>query len=181
MAEWIDVYSVVDMGRGLCTLGGMATPLYQQTADVVDLPELLPAAGDGPVVELPEVAPETIIAAVAARQAGGGAIQEKVDGCWCAMRVDARGRLTAPESRAGLRLRYAADWIGVRVAPRFAGWTIVGEIEAGTNRARRRRETREARGPFDCCRTIGSCQFFDLGRCLVGHTFGTPSPVFSWG
>lgn len=124
----------------------MGSPLYDLTADCADLPEFLPAEGDGPVVELPEVDPETIIAAVAARQAQGGVLQEKVDGCWCAMTVDERGRLRNPLSRAGLRLRFAADWVGVHVDPQFVGWTIVGELEAGTTRARRRRETRESRG-----------------------------------
>jgi hypothetical protein len=125
----------------------MKHPLYESTARCSDLPELLPQSGEGEVeMVLPESDPERVAEAVSARQADGGRLQEKVDGCWCCMTIDANGYLRNPMSRANLRLRYAAEWEGRQVSKRFAGWRIVGELDAATNRARRRREAREDKG-----------------------------------
>jgi hypothetical protein len=122
----------------------MSHPLYDATAHCQDLPELLPVDESGPALALPTTDHDTVVAAVRARQElGGGVCQEKVDGCWCAMVLDADGRVGTATSRAGLPLRYARSapgWVGVTISPVLAGWTIVGELEAGTTRASQRRD-----------------------------------------
>lgn len=121
----------------------MTHPLYDLTADCSDLPELLPSGDGDVVVALPAQATEAVIAAVRARQELGGTCQEKVDGCWCAMELDADGRVRTATSRAGLPLRYARSapgWVQSTIHPALAGWTIVGELEAGTTRAMMRRD-----------------------------------------
>lgn len=118
----------------------MSHTLYRE---VIDLPELLPPPdSDGPVLQLADVDPERIVAAVAARQAAGGRLQEKVDGCWACAVVGTDGALGPVESRAGLRLRQGRRWAGRQLGARWAGWTIIGELEVGTTRARRAREDR---------------------------------------
>jgi len=126
----------------------MTHPLYSSTADCQDLPELFPE-GDEPGLRLAEVAPDVVVAAVSARQAGGGRLQEKVDGCWCCMTVGEGGRLEDPRSRADLPLRFAAAWVGQRVDARFVGWRLIGELEAGTARARRVREDERGEEPSE--------------------------------
>lgn len=123
--------------------GYMSHPLYDITADCDDLPELLPSDENGPALALPTTDHETVVASVRARQELGGVCQEKVDGCWCAMELGDDGRVRTATSRAELPLRYARSapgWVGSVISPVLAGWTIVGELEAGTTRASQRRD-----------------------------------------
>lgn len=114
-------------------------PLYRP---VEDLPELCRPRGDGPELALPEIDPETIIAAVVARQAPGVRLQEKVDGSHAIGVVGPDGRIATMTSRAALPLRTGRRWIGVDLGRRWAGWTLIGELEVGTTRAMRRRDAR---------------------------------------
>ncbi|MFZ5788963.1 MAG: hypothetical protein ACOY3Y_21195 [Acidobacteriota bacterium] len=116
-------------------------PLYARTADCEDPAELVGAVGDGVALVLPDEDHAAVLAALRAKQAelgGAGRCQEKVDGCWCALAFDGSGRIASATSRAGLPLRFArgeTPWVGHRFSAALAGWTIVGELEAGTQRA----------------------------------------------
>lgn len=129
----------LDTWRCRCDDGGMTA--HTQYTPCHDLPELAPH-GDGPEIALAALDDDVIVAAVAARQAPGARLQEKIDGCWAAGTIDADGRIREITSRAGLPLRFAVRWDGLRVDRRFVGWSIIGELEVGTTRAMRRREER---------------------------------------
>jgi hypothetical protein len=123
----------------------MTHDAYEGTARCHDLPEL--ERRDGPW-SLLEIDADEVADAVAARRSEGGRLEEKVDGCWCAMRVADDGRLTDPRSRTDKVLRQAGRWRGVMVDRGLAGWLVIGEMFAGTSRARRARYRRgEELGP----------------------------------
>lgn len=74
-----------------------------------------------------------IMAAIDAAQRDlprGSAVEEKIDGHWCAIQVGHDGVVVSATSRAGLPLRVAIPWLGRRI--RLFGWTLIGEIVAGT-------------------------------------------------
>lgn len=107
----------------------MGTALYEATTRLRDLPEL----------EL-DSTPEDVVRAVRAAQCPGGICQEKIDGCYLELGVGVGGVIESVTSRAGLDHQYAQDWLGERVNPLYAGWTIQGEIVAGTHWASQQRE-----------------------------------------
>jgi hypothetical protein len=100
---------------------------------VEDLPGLRPCG------LLEPIDPGRIVDAVASLEAPGRRLEEKVDGCWCALSIGDDGRLAAI-SRAGLPLRQAGEWRGRLLGRDWAGWTIVGEVLAGTPAARAARD-----------------------------------------
>jgi len=141
-------------------------------SSVTDLPELV---SDDELVSLPSRDIAAILDAVEAReQAGATRIQEKVDGCWCALHVGASGRILSATARSGLPLRMAVEWVDKgerhrRLGYRWGGWTIIGECEAGTKRAGERREQREQSGnygppPFHVFAVVAP-----NGDCYQGH------------
>lgn len=125
----------------------MTHPLYTETAQCDDIPESLPS-GAGLNWETPDHSPETILGIVAELEQLGGRIQEKVDGCWCTMVVNEYNRLVLARSRTDKPLRYAAEWRYYKVNPGFAGWQLVGELEASTTRAKHHRKAREKNNDY---------------------------------
>jgi hypothetical protein len=121
-------------------------PYYRETAKCRDLPELAERHGDEVALSFPDGQIDRVVAAVAARQATGAALQEKVDGCWCALRLDEKGRVESVTSRSGIYLRVAVGWVGETLRWQIPFWTLVGEVVAGTHWAseyRAREEKRE--------------------------------------
>ena len=116
----------------------MNHPLHRE---VLDLPGLH-ASADGPVLQLPEVDLDALVAAVVARQRPGARLQEKADGCWACAHVGVDGTITSITARSGKPLRQGARWRGQFVGYRWGGWTIIGELETGTSRAKARRRSR---------------------------------------
>lgn len=116
-----------------------AITAYAATTRCRDLPELMDRSSGELVLALPAGDLERVVAAVAARRSPGAALQEKIDGCWCAMQIDADARVESVTSRSGKPLRVAVAWVGVQMHRNLRGWTLVGEIEAGTSWASRRR------------------------------------------
>jgi len=127
----------------MAILENMTHPLYVETANCNDVPASLPS-GTGIDWSIPDHTPETILGIIAELEQLGGRIQEKVDGCWCAMSVDKHNRLVRARSRTNKPLRYAAEWRNFSVNPGFEGWQLIGELEAATTRAKHHRATREA-------------------------------------
>ena len=151
----------------------MSHPLYDRTANCDDAPELLPSSDGAPVFLLPETDPETVVAAVRARRSAGGVCQEKIDGCWVALELDETGRVALATSRATLPLRFARSekpWLGQLLHRALAGWTIVGEMEAGTQRAARVRDGERELEPvvyaFACFDAEGTDRTAELGAVL---------------
>lgn len=110
----------------------MSTTAYDLTARCRDLPELVDVVDGEVTLAMPAGELDRIVAAVAARREPGALLQEKVDGCWCALAVGPGGVITSATSRAGLPLRAADGWVGQRVHTFLAGWTLIGEAECGT-------------------------------------------------
>jgi hypothetical protein len=121
----------------------MAHEHYEATARCLDLPELMDRIGDEVALSFPSGDYARVVEAVAARRTPGAALQAKVDGCWCAVRLDESGRVKSVTSRTGRPLRCAFGWVGEKVKHQLPGWTLIGEVEAGTTWSSRRR-TREA-------------------------------------
>lgn len=135
MGSWYN-YETLDNFCGEPNLEGMEQrpAEYDLTARCRDLPELVSEAADGTVsLSFPDGSIDRVVAAVAARRAPGAILQEKVDGCWCSMRLGADARVESVTSRAGLHLRVAVGWIGEQFARQLAGLTLIGEVEAGTH------------------------------------------------
>lgn len=110
----------------------MSSTPYELTARCLDLPELVDQADGELVLALPSGELERVVAAVAARRDPGALLQEKVDGCWCALAIGTGGIVESATSRSGLALRAADGWIGQRVHSFLADWTLIGEAECGT-------------------------------------------------
>ena len=123
-----------------------AKATYTTTAKCQDLPELLERFGDEVALVLPDGQLDRLVSAVAARRAPGARLQEKIDGCWCAMRLCADARVEAVTSRSGLHLRVAVAWIGEQYHRNLSGWTLIGEVEAGTHSASIERQAEDAEG-----------------------------------
>lgn len=121
-------------------------PLYESTARCHDLPELLEHEGGELVLSFPDGSIDRVVAAVAARQAPGVVLQEKIDGCWCALKLDEEGRVGSVTSRAGIPLRVGVAWLGEVVRWQLPGWTMIGELEAGTHWAAQERQAEEDEG-----------------------------------
>jgi hypothetical protein len=123
-----------------------ARTIYSETARCQDLPELLDRHGDEVAMVLPDGSLDRLVGAVAARRAPGARLQEKVDGCWCAAKVGQDGRVESVTSRSGLHLRVAVAWIGEQLPLYLAGFTLIGEVEAGTHWASVERQAADDEG-----------------------------------
>jgi ATP-dependent DNA ligase len=101
---------------------------------------------------------------VGAEQFHGGELELKVDGAWCALTLSG-GAVVAATSRSANPLHAGVPWLGAEVDRRLDGWSIIGELEAGTSRAH---AARRARGELG-----------DDGRSLVApllHVYGVHDP-----
>lgn len=117
-----------------------AVTAYAETTRSQHLPELYSREAGELALAIPDGDLERVVAAVVDRRSPGAALQEKIDGCWCAMIIGDDCRVASVTSRSGLRLRVAVAWIGEQFHPHLRGWTLIGEIEAGTAWASQRRD-----------------------------------------
>ena len=123
-----------------------AADLYTSTARCRDLDELVDVADGVFTMAFPDGSIDRVVAAVAGRREPGARLQEKVDGCWCAMAIGDDGRVASVTSRSGLHLRVAVAWVGEQLHRNLAGWTLVGEVEAGTHWASLERQAEAGEG-----------------------------------
>lgn len=61
------------------------------------------------------------------------------------MKIGELGEVISTTSRSGLHLRVAVAWVGQRLSGWLRGWTLIGEIEAGTHWSHEQRELEEKR------------------------------------
>ena len=118
----------------------MDTSLYARHTRLRDLPELYER--DGVHLSL-STDVERVVAAVRARQALGGRCQEKIDGCYLELHLDQDGVVDRVTSRAGHSHQYAQDWLDEPLRVQLRGWTILGELVAGTHWASQQRQDGE--------------------------------------
>jgi hypothetical protein len=119
---------------------------YTLTARCHDLPELVDQTEDGISLALPSGAIDRVVEAVAGRRGPCAILQEKIDGCWCALKLDAAARVESVTSRSGLHLRVAVAWMGEQFDRQLAGFTLIGEVEAGTHWSSVERHAEESEG-----------------------------------
>jgi len=109
------------------------TQAYYATAHCLDLVELVDKVDGEISLAIPTGDLDRIALAVAARRRPGDILQEKIDGCWCAMQLSGEARVASVTSRSGLHLRVAVAWLGEQLPKQLAGMTLIGEVEAGTH------------------------------------------------